>query len=263
MSQQELSLVEGAGAPGNDTVMVADLEIMAQANNYRNWMYRRIAPFIGQRILEVGAGIGNFTELLLDRELVVATDKYQLCVDYLHRRLGDNLKVVPALLDLAEPDEALARYGFDTVICMNVLEHIEDDLRALAYMRSVLAPGGRVILLVPAFQFLYGTVDRAIEHYRRYTRKDLLPKLRAGGFEVERAFYMNVIGMAGWFWNNRVRKIKEENAAQIGLFDRFIAPWAERVERAVPPPFGLSLIAIGRKDATTSTTGAPPHGPAV
>ncbi len=235
-------------AAGTDEVMVADLEIMARANNYRNWMYRRVAPYVGARVLEVGAGIGNFTELLLGRELVVATDKFPLCVDYLRRRLGAQLKAAPLVLDLAAPPTAaLKPYGFDTIICMNVLEHVEDDLRALRFMHEVLVAGGRAIILVPAFQFLYGTVDRAIEHHRRYTRKSLLPRMRAAGFDVEAAFYMNVVGMAGWFWNNRVRRTSEENPAQIALFDRFIAPWAERVERLLPPPFGLSLIAIGRK----------------
>jgi hypothetical protein len=75
----------------------------------------------------------------------------------------------------------------------------------------------------------------------------LRPALASAGFELERLFYMNVIGIAGWFWNNRVRRIEEENTTQIGLFDRFIAPWAEPLERWVPPPFGLSLIAIGKK----------------
>ena len=240
----------------NDSVLAADLEVMARAHNYRNWMYRQIAPFIGQRVLEVGAGIGNVTELLLDREVVVATDKYQLMVDYLQRRCGAQLAVVPAQLDLGEPAASLAHHEFDTVICMNVLEHVGDDLQALAYMHSVLAPGGRLILLVPAFQFLYGTVDQAIGHYRRYTRKNLLPKLRESEFDVEQAFYMNVIGMAGWFWNNRIRKTKEENSAQIGFFDRFIAPWAERFEQILRPPFGLSLIAIGRKRMIASTNAA-------
>jgi hypothetical protein len=131
-----------------------------------------------------------------------------------------------------------------------VLEHVEDDLRALQFMREALVPGGRTIILVPAFQFLYGTVDRAIEHYRRYTRKTLLPPMRAAGFEIEAAFYMNVVGMAGWFWNNRIRRTREENPAQIAVFDRFVAPWAERIERALPPPFGLSLIAVGRTAQT-------------
>lgn len=245
---------DGGQLPGG--VMVADLEAMAGAHNYRHWMYRRMEPFIGQRILEVGAGIGNFTELLLDRELVVASDKYEMCVDYLRRRLGARLKDAPVRMDLAAPPaRALHGYGFDTVICINVLEHVEDDAKALSFMHSVLAPGGRLILLVPAFGFLYGTIDRAIEHHRRYTRKDLLPRVREAGFGVEAAFYMNVIGMAGWFWNNRVRKIKEENPAQIKIFDRLIAPWAERLERSLPPPFGLSLIAVGRKQEGSTTHG--------
>ena len=240
---------------GTDSVMVADLEIMARANNYRNWMYRRIAPYIGGRTLEVGAGIGNFTELLLDRELVVATDKFEMCVDYLRRRLGAQLKAAPMQLDLADPPTpALKPYNFDTIICMNVLEHVEDDVRALRFMHEVLVADGRAIILVPAFQFLYGTVDRAIEHHRRYTRKTLLPRMRTAGFEIEAAFYMNVIGMAGWFWNNRIKRTTEENPAQIAIFDRFIAPWAERVERLLTPPFGLSLIAVGRK--TNSRTPA-------
>jgi len=234
----------------SDKVTISDLEIMIQAKNYRNWMYRRLAPSIGQRILEVGAGIGNFTEMFLDRELIVPSDKYQSCVEYLKTRLNTNSKVVPLQLDLENPaaDQNLADFSFDTVICLNVLEHVQDDLRALSYMHSVLAPAGRLVLLVPAFQFLYGSVDRAIEHHRRYTKKDLIPKMRQTGFKIENAFYMNVIGMFGWFWNNRIMKIEEENSDQIGLFDHYIAPWAERIERLVPPPFGLSLIAIGRKE---------------
>ena len=231
-----------------ETAMASDLEVMAQANNYRNWMYRRIEPFIGRRVLEVGAGIGNFTQLLLDRELVVPTDISCLCLTRLGERLGPQLRVAPKLLDLGDPSgEDWAAYGFDTIICLNVLEHVEDDRRALSFMHSTLAPGGRAVILVPAFMFLHGTIDRAIGHHRRYTRKDLLPRMREAGFRVERSFYMNVIGMAGWFWNNRVRKITEEDPSQIGLFDGYIAPWAERVERAVPPPFGLSLVAVGRK----------------
>jgi SAM-dependent methyltransferase len=233
--------------PAYDDVMVADLEIMTSANNYRDWMYRRMAPYIGRRVLEVGAGIGNFTSLLLDRDLIVATDKYEKCVDYLQRRLGDNPKLVSMPLDLAEPDPSMAKFDLDTIICINVLEHVEDDAAALNYMHSVLVPGGRTIIFVPAFQFLHGTIDTAIGHYRRYTRKTLLPMLINAGFAIENSYYMNVIGMTGWFWNNRIRRIEEENVKQIKVFDKFIAPWAEALERVLPPPFGLSLIVIGRK----------------
>jgi 2-polyprenyl-3-methyl-5-hydroxy-6-metoxy-1,4-benzoquinol methylase len=231
----------------DSNITVSDLEVMSEAENYRNWMYRQIAPFIGQRILEVGAGIGNFTSLLLDREMVLPVDKYLPCVEHLQERLGHHLRVQPRQVDIADPlDQVLKDYRFDTVICMNVLEHIADDLSALSNMRTVLVPGGKLILLVPAFQFLYGTVDRSLEHYRRYTKRELLPKMLRTGFQVEKAFYMNFIGMAGWFVNNRLLKWREESASQIGLFDRFVAPWAERIEKLVPPPIGLSLIAVGR-----------------
>jgi hypothetical protein len=115
-------------------------------------------------------------------------------------------------------------------------------------MHGLLAPGGRLVLLVPAFQFLYGTVDRALGHYRRYTRNNLLPLMRQAGFVIEQSFYMNVVGMAGWFWNNRIVKLTQESKQQIGFFDRGIAPAAEFFERMLPPPIGLSLIAIGRKN---------------
>jgi len=235
-----------------DSITISDLEIMSNANNYRNWMYRQIAPFIGQRVLEIGAGIGNFTELLLDRELVVATDKYGPCIDYLSARLGEQLNAMPIQVDIAELggriDQQFIEYGFDTLICLNVLEHVEDDLRALSNMHRALKPGGRLILLVPAFQFLFGTVDRSLEHYRRYTRKTLAPKLTQAGFRIEKTFYMNVIGIAGWFLNNRITKRREESKEQIKFFDQHVAPWAERIERLLPPPIGLSLIAIGIKD---------------
>ena len=215
-------------------------------------MYRQIAPFIGQRVLEIGAGIGNFTELLLDRELVVATDKYGPCIESLRSRLGEQLNSMPIQVDIAESggqiDQQFIEYGFDTVICLNVLEHIEDDLRALSNMQRALKPGGRLILLVPAFQFLFGAVDRSLEHYRRYTKNSVLFKMTQAGFRIERTFYMNVIGMAGWFLNNRIIKRKEESKGQIRFFDDYIAPWAERVERFLPPPIGLSLIAIGIKE---------------
>lgn len=232
----------------NGGITISDLEIMANAQNYRNWIYRQVVPFVGQRILEVGAGVGNFTKLLLDRELVLAVDKHPLCVERLKALLGNDPKAQAIEWDIARPRSSLlGQYEFDTVICLNVLEHVEDDLGALSQMYAVLKPGGLLILLVPAFQFLYGSVDRSLGHYRRYTKKNLMSKTRHAGFRVEASFYMNMIGMVGWFLNNRILGWQEESANQIGFFDRFVAPWAERIERLVPPPIGLSLISICRK----------------
>ena len=130
--------------------MIADLEIMAAAGNYQNWMFRKIAPYVGNRVLEVGACIGNFTRLLLNRELVVPTDISRLCVDQLQQRLGDGLHVQPKLLDLGHPEnENWTTHRFDTVICLNVLEHVDDHDRALRFMHSVLEPGGDCIMESP------------------------------------------------------------------------------------------------------------------
>ena len=231
-------------------ITVSDLEVMSNAHNYRRWMFRQISPYVGQRILEVGAGIGNFTALFLDRDLIVATDTYEPCVEYLQTRLGDKLEVPPMLLDVMDPAMLeLREHNFDTIVCLNVLEHVADDRLALRHMYEVLQPGGRLVLLVPAFPFLYGTVDRSLDHYRRYMRSDLIAKLRQAGFKIDKTFYMNVIGMAGWFLNNRILKRREESTDQIVFFDRYIAPLAERIEQKVRPPIGLSVIAIARKQA--------------
>jgi SAM-dependent methyltransferase len=233
---------------GDANNTVSDLEMMAAATNYRGWMFHRIAPYIGQRVLEVGAGIGNFTMLLLDRELVVAVDTYGPCVEALERRFASATNVVPIEANIARlAGDRLSHYRFDTIVCLNVLEHIEDDVRALDTMHDVLVDSGRLVLLVPAFGFLFGTVDRALQHHRRYTRRTLVPKLVAACFEIEKTFYMNLVGMAGWFLNNRVLKRREESPAQILLFDRFFAPYADRLEQFIRPPIGLSLIAVCRK----------------
>ncbi|HEY1266902.1 MAG TPA: class I SAM-dependent methyltransferase [Candidatus Binatia bacterium] len=211
-------------------------------------MFRQIAPFIGRRILEIGAGIGNFTNLMLDRDLVVAADVYPPCVEYLEKRFADKPHVLPRRLDVADPaTTALGKYDLDTVVCLNVLEHVEDDIGALSHMFAVLRSGGSLVLLVPAFEFLFGTVDSSLGHHRRYTKPPLVQKMRQSGFAIEKVFYMNLIGIAGWFLNNRVFKRTEESPKQIALFDRLIAPVAERAEKLFQPPIGLSLIAVGRK----------------
>ena len=124
-----------------DQILISDLEIMNQATNYRNWMYRQIAPHVGKRILEIGAGIGNFTEFFQKRELVVPSDIFPDCVEYLERRFAERRNVRPLALDIAaEKAPDLVRYGFDTVVCLNVLEHIEDDDLVGTVTKPVLAP---------------------------------------------------------------------------------------------------------------------------
>ena len=233
--------------------IVHDLEIMRAAKNYGRWIFNQFRSHLGLRIIECGAGIGNFTELLLDRELVVAVDAYAPCLERLRQRFASAPQVVPVLMDIASPEfTALAVHRPDTVVCINVLEHVEDDLRALAQMRTVLPPAGRLALLVPAFPCLYGTIDRKIGHYRRYTKRELVAKLRRAGFRIRALFYMNVVAPLGWWLNNRLLQRQEESPAQVLVFDRWIVPWLQPLEAAVRPPFGLSVIAIAETGMPSS-----------
>jgi SAM-dependent methyltransferase len=228
--------------------IIHDLEIMSQSLNYRNWIFSRFSGCIGSRVVELGAGIGTFTDLLKDRDIVIPVDNYGPAVEYLKNRFKDRENVLPVKIDVSRQQLTdLKRYTPDTCICINVLEHIDDDRAALSNMFDILSPGGHLALLVPSFQFVFGTIDELVGHKRRYNRKGLSEKLNGAGFEILELYYMNLIALPGWFLNNRVLKRNEESLPQVMLFDRFIVPWIKIVEGIIHPPFGLSLIAVCEK----------------
>jgi len=230
-----------------EDITVSDLEIMTQAPNYQNWMFETLAPYIGRRVVEVGCGIGNFTRFLLKTDLVVALDVHEEALHGLRRRFHDRRNLVPLRLDIQDPAAIeLKHKEIDTVICLNVLEHVRDDTLALKHMRELLLPSGHLVLLVPALPSIYGSVDYSLGHFRRYSRHELVNKLTRVGYKVEHVFYFNVVGILGWLVNNRITKRTEESPLQIRFFDRWVVPLVWRVERIVRPPVGLSLIAIAR-----------------
>lgn len=233
----------------NEDAIVRDLEIMAGANNYLNWIFSQFRSHVGKRIIEIGAGIGNFTKHFLDRELVVAIDNYAPCVDYIKQRFSGVENVVPLKMSIDDfVTDQLSQYRADTIVCINVLEHVKDDIAALKNMSDILVPEGKLILLVPAGQFIYGTVDKLVGHYRRYDKASLKNKVRQAGYlEIDSVSYMNSIAPLGWFLNNRILNKKEESPSQVIFYDRFVVPWLRKVEQVLPPPFGLSLVLIARK----------------
>jgi glycosyltransferase involved in cell wall biosynthesis len=214
-------------------------------HRYNRFLWDLMQPFIGRRILEVGAGTGLLTRYLAQRERVLATELDPEYVELLRRTFADEPNVEVCPLDLAQlGEDGIARRAFDTVVCSNVLEHIEDDGTALAAMRDVLEPGGRVVLIVPALQGLYGTIDRAIHHYRRYSRAELTGKLERAGLSVEHVSYFNMLGVPGWFLNARVLKRRSVPGVQARVND-WLVPWL-RLERRFGPPVGMSLLAVAR-----------------
>jgi glycosyltransferase involved in cell wall biosynthesis len=225
---------------------------------YNGFLWDLMRPFVGRRVLEVGAGTGLLTRFLSTRERVLATELDPEYVDLLRRTFADSPNVEIQPLDLARlAEDHLPRHHFDTVVCSNVLEHIEDDRAALDAMREVLGPGGRVVLIVPAIQALYGSIDRAIHHYRRYSRAELVHKLEGAGLTVEHLSYFNMLGVPGWFLNARVLKRTAVPGIQARLND-WLVPWL-RLERRFGPPVGMSLLAVASRPKTSSWVGEEPR----
>jgi SAM-dependent methyltransferase len=227
-----------------------DQRQMTRARNYFAWQSRLVVRELGQRIVEVGCGIGNFTTLLLDRELVVAVDCEEACVENLLERYPAQRNLQAFACDAGSTRfRDLSRFRPDSVVCVNVLEHIEDDRGALRSMAEILSPGGVLVLLVPAFRSLYGPIDHNLGHYRRYRRAEIVALAADAGLTIDKLHYVNAIGFFGWWVNAKVLKRESQSDGQIAVFDRFLVPFFSALESAVKPPFGQSLLAVLRRPA--------------
>lgn len=220
---------------------------LSEVDRYNEWIYEQFRPLIGKRILDVGCAIGNITRYYLDRELVVGIDVVEEFINKVQERFADRPNFKVLLVDIADSAVlSLASEKIDTIICVNVLEHVEDDILALNNMKQVLVAGGRLLLLVPAFKFLYGTMDIADNHYRRYHKQMLRDRLLETGFVVESQYYMNLIGMLGWFLNGKILRNEIIESSHYSFYNK-IVPVIAKMEGLVHPPFGLSLISVARK----------------
>jgi SAM-dependent methyltransferase len=239
-----------AAADPMDRVGADTLAVMSAAPRYNAWQYRRIAPFLGRRVCEIGSGIGNMSALLAGRPLerLVLTDRDPCYLDILRRRFRGHPAVTVEPLELPDPGAAarFRRHALDTVVALNVIEHIGEDVAALRSVAGMLAPGGRAVVLVPALPALYGTLDRELQHARRYRRAGLRAAFTRAGLRVTDLFYFNVVGTAGWFWNARVRRVRQLPLRQVRWFDALVP--LLRLEDAAPLPFGQSLVAVGVRD---------------
>jgi SAM-dependent methyltransferase len=218
---------------------------MSRAENYFAWQSRLVTRELGRRVVEVGCGLGNFTGMLLDREAVIAVDSEPDCIQRLTERYPDRNNLHTFACDAGGAAFAdLARFHPDCCVCLNALEHIEDDRQALRGMASILAPGGVVVLLVPAFPALYGPIDSNLGHYRRYSRGSLNRLADSAGLRIGKAHYMNAAGFFGWWVNSHILRRTAQSERQIEIFDRYLVPLMSRLEGMVQPPFGQSLFAV-------------------
>ena len=221
---------------------------MGKLEPYNRWLADRFRGALGRRVLEIGAGFGNMTRQLLGRELVVASDLDPVALEYLRGtfRGEPEVRIASYRFPVTEDQRSEIRaLGIDTVVCLNVLEHIEDDAGALADFYALLPSGGRVVLIVPALARLYGTLDEHLRHFRRYEKDELAEKLRAAGFAVEDCRFLNRPGIVGWYVNGKILRRRVLPSGQLAAF-RLALPLLRR-EETNPPSTGMSLLAIGRK----------------
>jgi len=230
------------------------LQALSRAVRFNRWMAETIRPYVGERVLEIGAGTGNLTRVLLPRvKSYVASDIDQEHLARLSNRFVHRPNLQVRRCDLSNPaDFAGIAESMDTVVCLNVLEHIEDDMQALRNIHSALSTGGRAIILVPHGQEIFGTLDSALGHFRRYSHATLQQRLEEAGFRVEAILDFNRISRPGWYVSGKILKRRTLSPVQMTLFDKLVWLW-RRIDGPLPwPP--TSIIAI----ATKGERAAPP-----
>lgn len=220
---------------------------MDGAPRYNAWLGRKLRPHLGKRVLEVGAGIGTITrQIEAGRDLVIALEVDPFYVEKLKNLFKNRPQVMPLLSGVETADwDRLKPYNIDSIVLSNVLEHIEDDAAAVANFRRVLQPGGALVILVPALPQLFGAMDEAVGHYRRYTPESLRAVLEGQGFKVEKLEWLNLMGIPGWFMNGRIFKRRAVPPVQLKMYDR-VAPLLAQLEDRMPIPVGMSLLAVAR-----------------
>jgi glycosyltransferase involved in cell wall biosynthesis len=221
------------------------LDSLAGTKRFNRWMADTVRPFVGTRVLELGAGIGNMTQhLARGRKIYVASDIDEEHIARLRVRFRGRPNLEIRRCDLCDAADFQPLLGlFDSVVCLNVVEHVEDDLGALRNIFSALKPGGRAIILVPQDQKAYGTLDEVLGHCRRYSEAQLRARMEEAGFEVERVLQFNRVTRPGWRLNGQVLKRRSFGRFQLKVFDALVPLW-RRIDGYFPWP-AVSLIAVG------------------
>jgi len=223
------------------------LDALSVAKKFNGWMAATIEPWVGTRVLEIGAGMGNITrQLCTHRKLYVATDIDQEYLEQLKARFRHRPAVRVCKLDATCPEDFQPfENQMETVVFLNVLEHIEDDGAALERIRSILRPGGRLIVLVPHGPDIFGTLDESLGHFRRYTREGLATLLARTGYELEDMLPFNRVSRPGWKFAGQVLKSTTLSQGGTRLFDKLVWLW-KKIDRKLPwEP--VSIIAIARR----------------
>lgn len=235
-----------------DTEGENTLNTIALANHLNQWMYNTIKPYCKGKILEIGSGVGNISEYFLENKAdILLTDiRDGYCAALLAKFADQSSLLGIETMNLVDEDfdKKFAKHfgSFDTVFALNVVEHIFDDQLAVSNCNKLLKSGGKLIVLVPAYQWLYNNFDTELEHYRRYTRKQLESIFTNNSFNIFRSQYFNAAGIAGWFVSGKLLHHSIIPTWQIRLYNSLVGIF-KLFDKMVFNSFGLSVITVGVK----------------
>jgi SAM-dependent methyltransferase len=231
-----------------------DLEILADLPNYYGWIIESFRPWLKGRTMEIGAGTGTISKRIFGYtdELILVEPSAHL-TEHLPVSIAKNKKVSIYNETLEQRLPKMDDQSCDTIIMVNVLEHIEDDGAAIESLYRVLKPGGRLLMFVPALQFLYSALDRQHGHFRRYHLAPLEHKLNTHGFKIHDRRYFDLAGVLPWWLINTLGKKTDFNPAMARLYDRYFIPVTKFFERFISPPIGKNIIIIAERAALKKT----------
>jgi len=222
------------------------LTVIEKADRFNEWMYNTIAPHCKGKILEIGSGIGNISKFFIqDNQEIVLSDLRDNYRAILKQKFKNPVIKIDLVSDNFDADYASLLGTFDSVFALNVVEHIKDDLQAIANCKKLLKAGGNLIILVPAYQFLFNNFDIELEHFRRYTQKSLKRIIFENGLQVKKLFSFNLIGVLGWYVSGNILKKKTIPEGQMGLFN-LLVPIFKFADFVTFRKIGLSVICVSK-----------------
>jgi 2-polyprenyl-3-methyl-5-hydroxy-6-metoxy-1,4-benzoquinol methylase len=227
-----------------------DLEAMSFAVNYHKWILEEFRPFLGKKLVEVGAGTGSFSEMLIDEKpenlaLVEPSEMFK----FLEQNISqfDTSVSVNYYNSIFSEAAGTLREKPDTIIYVNVLEHIEDDSAELEKVYETLAPGGHCLIFVPALMSLYGAFDEKVGHFRRYTKGELEEKGKAAGFKIVKSKYFDFVGIFPWYIKYKLLKSDSLESGAVEAYDKFAVPVTKQFERFLKFPVGKNILTVLQK----------------
>ncbi len=242
MSQQPKHVYEGK-----------DLEAMTFAVNYSRWILEIFKPYLGKNVIEVGAGQGSFSKLiagLAPKKLVMiepSEDMYGILEQEV-KKMPKGTQTITINGFLSDSAESIKKiHQPDSVLYVNVLEHVEKDAEELALVSDILPKGGRLFIFVPALQRLYSDYDKSIGHYRRYRRKELEQKCQEAGLKVIYSHYFDMPGILPWWLKYTKGGSTKMSQRDIGRYDKIAIPLIKKLEKGIKPPIGKNIILVAEK----------------